>query len=271
MEHEFERGGRTAVLMDPHPLCHAALAALLARFDTKVVGTATTAAAARVLVEVHRPDLVLAEVDLPEGQEEGLSIVALAQADPRLTVIVLSKSDEPDLMHAAFEAGASAYISKTAEPGEIAAAVRQAFAPDGYRAHTNGRTATVTAFPQERVRPRLTRREVEILKLVSEGRSNREAGQVLWVTDQTVKFHLANIYRKLGVRNRHEAGQWAREHGLLELAVPGDLVSIAEGNGHANGNGNSTGTASGGKLTRLTPRYATPSVVIREQLEGTSR
>ena len=271
MEHEFERGGRTAVLMDPHPLCHAALAALLARFDTKVVGTATSAAAARVLVEVHRPDLVLAEVDLPEGHEEGLSIVALAQADPRLTVIVLSKSDEPGLMHAAVEAGASAYISKTAEPGEIAAAVRQAFAPDGYRAHTNGRTATITAFPQDRVRPRLTRREVEILKLVSEGRSNREAGQVLWVTDQTVKFHLANIYRKLGVRNRHEAGQWAREHGLLELAVPGDLVSIAEGNGHANGNGNSTGTASGGKLTRLTPRYATPSVVIREQLEGTSR
>ena len=139
------------------------------------------------------------------------------------------------------------------------------------RGRKRGLTATVTAFPQERVRPRLTRREVEILKLVSEGRSNREAGQVLWVTDQTVKFHLANIYRKLGVRNRHEAGQWAREHGLLELAVPGDLVSIAEGNGHANGNGNSTGTASGGKLTRLTPRYATPSVVIREQLEGTSR
>ena len=269
MEHEFERGGRTAVLMDPHPLCHAALATLLARFDTKVAGTATTAAAARVLVEVHRPDLLLAEVDLPEGHEEGLSIVALAQADPRLTVIVLSKNDDPDLMHAAFEAGAAAYISKTAEPGEIAAAVRQAFAPDGYLAQPNGRTATVTAFPQDRVRPRLTRREVEILKLVSEGRSNREAGQVLWVTDQTVKFHLANIYRKLGVRNRHEAGRWALEHGLLELTAPRELVSIGDSDGH--GNGNSTGTASGGKLTRLTPRYATPSVVIREQLEGTSR
>ena len=269
MEHEFERGGRTAVLMDPHPLCHAALAALLARFDTKVAGTATSAAAARVLVELHRPDLLLAEVDLPEGHAEGLSLVALAQADPSLTVIVLSKSDDPDLMHAAFEAGASAYISKTAEPNEIAAAVRQAFAPDGNPSQPNGPAATVTAFPRTRVRPRLTRREVEILKLVSEGRSNREAGQVLWVTDQTVKFHLANIYRKLGVRNRHEAAQWAEEHGLLELAVSSELVSIGDGSGH--GNGNSTGTASGGRLTRLTPRYTAPSVVIREPLEGTSR
>jgi DNA-binding NarL/FixJ family response regulator len=271
MEHEFERAGRTAVLMDPHPLCHTALAALLARFDTKVAATATSAAAARVLIELHRPDLVLAEVDLPEGREEGLSIVALAQADPSLTVIVLSTSDDPELMRAAFEAGASAYISKTAEPGEIAAAVRQTFAPNGYLAQANGRTATVTvtAFPQDRVRPRLTRREVEILRLVSEGRSNREAGQVLWVTDQTVKFHLANIYRKLGVRNRHEAAQWARAHGLLDLAVSGELVSVGDGNVH--GNGNSTGTASGGRLTRLTPRYATPPVAFREPLEGTSR
>ena len=268
MEHEVERGGRTAVLMDPHPLCHAALAALLSRFDTKVAGTATTAAAARVLVDEHRPDLLLAEIDLPEGHEAGLSMVSLARADPRLTVIVLSKNDDPNLVHAAFEAGASAYISKTAEPDEIAAAIRQACEPSGYLARRHTQSATVSAFPHDHVRPRLTRREVEILTLVSEGRSNREAGQVLWVTDQTVKFHLANIYRKLGVRNRHEAAQWAREHGLLELAVPDELVTV--GNGHRNGN--STGTASGGKLTRLTPRYVTSHMAaIREPLEGTSR
>jgi DNA-binding NarL/FixJ family response regulator len=268
MEHERERGGRTAVLMDPHPLCHAALAALLSRLETTVAGTATTAAAARVLVDEHRPDLLLAEIDLPEGQDEGLSLVSLARADPRLTVIVLSKNDDASLVHAAFEAGASAYISKTAEPDEIAAAIRQANEPSGYLARRHTQSATVSAFPHARVRPRLTRREVEILTLVSEGRSNREAGQVLWVTDQTVKFHLANIYRKLGVRNRHEAAQWAREHGLIELAVPGELVTT--GNGHRNGN--STGTASGGKLTRLTPRYVTSHAgAIREPLEGTSR
>jgi len=65
-------------------------------------------------------------------------------------------------------------------------------------------------------RTRLTRREIEILRLVAEGRSNREVGQLLWVTDQTVKFHLANAYRKLGVRNRFEASQWAITRGLVK-------------------------------------------------------
>jgi ATP/maltotriose-dependent transcriptional regulator MalT len=55
-----------------------------------------------------------------------------------------------------------------------------------------------------------------VLRLAAEGRSNRDVAKVLWVTDQTVKFHLANVYRKLGVSNRVEAGRWAREHGLLE-------------------------------------------------------
>jgi DNA-binding CsgD family transcriptional regulator len=62
----------------------------------------------------------------------------------------------------------------------------------------------------------LTRRELEILTLVAEGRSNSQVAQVLWVTEQTVKFHLSNIYRKLDVSNRTEASRWAMVNGLLE-------------------------------------------------------
>lgn len=62
----------------------------------------------------------------------------------------------------------------------------------------------------------LTRRELEVLRLVSRGATNRAVAATLWVTDQTVKFHLSNVYRKLGVRNRFEATRWAWENGLLE-------------------------------------------------------
>ena len=70
-----------------------------------------------------------------------------------------------------------------------------------------------------RLQPRLTRRELEILRLVAEGRSNREVARLLWVTDQTVKFHLANTYRKLGVRNRFDASLWAIANGVVREPV----------------------------------------------------
>jgi len=72
-------------------------------------------------------------------------------------------------------------------------------------------------------RARLTRRELEILRLVAEGRPNREVAKILWVTDQTIKFHLANTYKKLGVRNRVEASHWAISRGLVR-PVPLELV-----------------------------------------------
>jgi DNA-binding NarL/FixJ family response regulator len=65
----------------------------------------------------------------------------------------------------------------------------------------------------------LTRREIEVLRLVAQGASNKAVAAVLWVTDQTVKFHLSNIYRKLHVSNRFEASRWARENGVLEVAA----------------------------------------------------
>ena len=64
--------------------------------------------------------------------------------------------------------------------------------------------------------PGLTRRELEILRLVAEGHSNAQLARMLWVTEQTVKFHLSNIYRKLDVANRTEASRWAQLHGLLD-------------------------------------------------------
>jgi two-component system nitrate/nitrite response regulator NarL len=276
MKHESERAVRTAVVLDPHPLCHSAVAALLARFDIEVVGATTSPDAAVALLQEHKPQLLVAELELPEGREEGLRVLCAGRvADPALTVIILSSTEDAGLIDAAFTKGASAYVLKTSEPEVIATAVRQAFEPSLYLARPEPAVAAVAV-----VAPKLTRREREILALVSEGRSNRQVAELLWVTDQTVKFHLANVYRKLGVRSRFDAARWAFEHGVLEpvaadepllsSTVPANGNGHASGNGHANGNGNGNGTNGNGAptLVRIARGLRPPA---RGRIEGTSR
>ncbi len=261
--------GRTAVLMEPHPFCHTAIGSLLARVDISVVGAATTACATHALLEEYSPNLLLAEVDLPEGRKAALGVISRGRrANPALTIVVLSGSDDPDLIDDAFAAGASEYILKTSDTDAVASAIQQAVEPSIYLARARG--ARLVGSTATRGMPQLTRRELEILRLVSERRSNRQVGQLLWVTDQTVKFHLANIYRKLGVGSRHEAARWAHEHGVLELTLQeiesGEIVSLIEGNGTGNGNGSSTAPAP------VPPRRRTTrSLRPRGLREGTSQ
>ena len=131
---------------------------------------------------------------------------------PDLTVIVLSGTDDRGIIEAAIDRGAAAYILKSTDTDAIATAIRQVFEPSVYLAGPKERAHAATTETPE-VLGKLTRRELEILQLVSGGRSNRQVAQILWITDQTVKFHLANIYRKLGVRSRFEAARWARRTG----------------------------------------------------------
>ena len=103
---------------------------------------------------------------------------------------------------------------KSANPDDLRSAIRQAFEPSLFLASDfmHGAPEPAEKGP---VDAGLTRREVEILQLVAEGYSNAQLAKMLWVTEQTVKFHLSNIYRKLGVANRTEASRWAQLNGLL--------------------------------------------------------
>jgi len=132
----------------------------------------------------------------------------------------------------------------------------------------------VRAAPVEQVElPKLTRRELEILEHVSEGCSNRQVAHLLWITDQTVKFHLANVYRKLGVKSRFEATRWAQENGVLRVAESGEVVSIsdgaANGNGDSSANGNKNGNGSEATLRPVRRVASQASEPI--SLEETSR
>ena len=102
---------------------------------------------------------------------------------------------------------------KRAEPEDLASAIRQVFARSLYLA--SSAAFQMTPNPEAIEAVGLTQREREILQLVSEGNTNGDVARILWVTEQTVKFHLANIFRKLNVTNRTQASRWAHTHGLV--------------------------------------------------------
>lgn len=138
-------------------------------------------------------------------------------ASERLKIIVLSGLEDPRRVDAAFAAGANSYVLKTARSEDLGIAVRQLFSHSVYFATDRSEMAHVPVNPPHDA-ANLTRRGLEILRLVAEGHTNAQLAKMLWVTEQTVKFHLSNIYRKLGVGNRTEASRWAQLHGLLPVA-----------------------------------------------------
>ena len=214
------RPSRVAVLFDRHPLWLEAVERVLNSLEIEVAGKALNAAEALEQVREHRPDVLIGEVNGGNGVE-GLDLLRRArELDPSLKVIVLSASDDPQRINGAFAAGAVAYVVKTAHPDDLASAVRQALDRSVFLPEAQPVVSAAPTRQQEHDAPILTRREHEILQLVAEGHSNAELARMLWVTEQTVKFHLSNIYRKLGVPNRTGASRWAQVNGLLSASKP---------------------------------------------------
>jgi DNA-binding NarL/FixJ family response regulator len=211
-----------AILLDPHPIWLDAIELVLERVGVKVVGKTSSGREAVRMVEDHSPDLVTVELDPLPGEPGGLDVLRQVRTSAsKLRAIVLSAHHDTDHIDAALAAGASAYVVKTAHPDDVASAVRQAF---DHSIFMPGAAPPPAAGGRTRVDTPggLTPRELEILKLVAEGHANAALARMLWVTEQTVKFHLSNIYRKLDVTNRTEASRWAQLNGLL-----GDELSVA--------------------------------------------
>jgi DNA-binding NarL/FixJ family response regulator len=205
---------RAAVICDPHPLWLDAVEQVLDGIGIRVVGKTTSPTQALEMVRQLEPAILIAELASADGQLGGLTLLEQVSEIDGLKTIVLSLHHEPRHIDAALAAGAAAYVIKTAHPDDLASAIRQAFDHSIYLSTS----AVTTRSAREMVEddgPGLTRRELEILRLVAEGHSNAQLARMLWVTEQTVKFHLSNVYRKLGVANRTEASRWAQLNGLL--------------------------------------------------------
>jgi DNA-binding NarL/FixJ family response regulator len=207
----------TALLVDEHPLWLDAVARVLERIDVTVVAASTSPQHALALLEERSPELVVIGLDGHESDVDALTFLRSAREQvPHVRAIVLSAYRDPERVEAALQSGAVAYVVKTVEAEDLAYAMRQAFAHSVYVA-ANPATATQPWSPPAAGAAAgvVTRRETDILRLVAEGHSNAEVARTLWIAEQTVKFHLSNIYRKLHVSNRTEAARWAQLHGLL--------------------------------------------------------
>jgi DNA-binding NarL/FixJ family response regulator len=219
-----------AVLLDPHPIWLDAVEIVLKRVGVGVVGKTTSGNEAIRLVGELRPRLLTLEIDSLPGEPDGFGVLRQTLGTVEgLCAIVLARKHETRFIDAALGAGASAYIVKTAHPDDVASAVRQAFGHSVFLPRSSSgssREQPPEAIPKK-LPGGLTRRELEILRLAAEGHSNATLARMLWVTEQTVKFHLSNVYRKLDVTNRTEASRWAQVNGLLAEET-GVSLSAAE-------------------------------------------
>jgi DNA-binding NarL/FixJ family response regulator len=200
------------LIVDDHKLMALALKdALDSVDDLRVVGVAHSGSDGISMVTRTQPDVVLLDVRMP-GMT-GLECLDLLRRDyPSIKVVMLSAADDLDVIRDTFRRGAAAFITKTVDPADLPAAVRNV---------CNGRVFHPPVAPDEDgddpIRDAgLTEREVEMLKAVARGLSNKAISQECWVSEQTVKFHLNNVYRKIGVRNRTAAAGYAHERGLVE-------------------------------------------------------
>jgi DNA-binding NarL/FixJ family response regulator len=215
---------RKAVLADQHPLWLDTVEQVVRRGGVEIAAKSTSSTSAYTRVCDLRPDLLVTELKMAYGDMDGLTLIRSARERVRdLKVIVLSMYEDQEHVDAAFAAGANAYVLKTAHPEDVTAVVRQVFEHSIYLAGAPPVAAPAATSPD--ASHGLTRRETEILQLVAEGHSNAELARMLWVTEQTVKFHLSNIYRKLDVSNRTEASRWAQLQGLLSASTRPQLAA----------------------------------------------
>ncbi len=200
------------LVVDDHRLMLEAIRVQLEREDDiSVVGCVDSGETVVALVGQTGPDVVLLDVRMP-GMD-GLTVLEHLQTRyPSIAVVMLSGIEDPALVRAALERGAAAFVLKGIDPRDLAGAVRQVMRGTIFRALDRPGVGALSALEEAGLSPR----ELSILEALESGGSNREIAERLFVAEQTVKFHLTNIYRKLGVSSRTEAVHYAYANGLVE-------------------------------------------------------
>jgi DNA-binding NarL/FixJ family response regulator len=198
-------GGFSAMVVDDHPLVRESMVARLKAMGAREVVEAATAGEARARAHVSGPrELCLLDLGLPDGS--GLDLLADLRTAGWQRLVVLSAADDPYSVRAAFVAGAQGYLLKTASPVVVTDGVRRVL--DG-GVYADPSVASLLAAglrgnPVDTGVSELSAREVEVLRLVADGQSNKQIGELLGLSSLTVKSHLARIARKLGTGDRAE-------------------------------------------------------------------
>ncbi|WP_348641376.1 response regulator transcription factor [Granulicella aggregans] len=199
------------LIVDDHPMVREGLAGIFARYNISVTGLASNGQSAIEMFRAERPDVVLLDLRLPD--QSGIEVLrALLAIDPQTRVVMLTSAQGDASVYEAISAGACGYLLKGIEGGALAEQLRRVAA--GGKALPAETTEKLATYIGSR---KLSEREVEVLTLISRGKSNKEAAQLLFITEDTVKMHVKNILQKLQASDRTQAVVIALQRGFLNL------------------------------------------------------
>ena len=202
----------SVLLVDDHALLRTGVANIINQeADLQVVAEAGNGVEAIEAWDRHRPDVTLLDLRMPEM--EGVEVVRQIRArDPQALVIVLTTYDTDDEIARALRAGAKAYALKDISADDLVGCIRHVLAGRTYIA-----PAAAAKLAEGVTRVQLTPREMSTLKLVADGKANKEIATALSISERTVKTHLAHLFEKLGATSRTEAVKVATRRGLVRL------------------------------------------------------
>ena len=200
----------TVLIIDDHESVRAGIKVALARAGHICVGEAANIAEARAQIAHTNPQVIVVDLSLPDGN--GLEIITWARSiSQRIGIVVLTLNSAKDYLLTVMKSGASAYVEKSAPLAELIAAIEHsATAPLSFSAQ--GISGVISKDLQANS---LTQREAQVLQKLADGLSAADIGLELFISQATVKTHLASIYRKLESKNRIQAIIVARKNGLL--------------------------------------------------------
>lgn len=205
------------LIADDHEVVRLGIKSLLIGTDVEVVAEASDGEQAIAAVKKLHPDVVLLDIRMPDM--DGLTVLSRLRMDhPNLKILILSTYDNPTYVARAVALGANGYILKSSSRDDLIAAIRKA--AGGEDAWTRDELRRVTgalATPRmsAEVEVPLTQRESEVLRQLAHGLTNKEIGQALGISYETVKEHVQHILRKIGVNDRTQAAVWAVRKNLV--------------------------------------------------------
>jgi two-component system, NarL family, response regulator len=200
------------LIVDDHPVVRAGLTSMLGtQAELSIIGSASSGEAAMVILQQHHVDVVLLDLRMP-GMSGVETLLAMKRAGYRARVIILTSFETDEDIYRAVQAGAQGYLLKDTTLKEMVEAIRTVHSAKRYIPRE-----IASRLAERMMRSDLTARELEILKMLSKGLTNKQIGHALGISDNTVKNHVNSIIEKLEVSDRTEAATTAIQRGLISV------------------------------------------------------